>query len=215
MIPLKKLGYNKEMLPTGPTFDRDPSRLNRTEGALLSRGLDSATSERLRKAGWTLGKLKQCSDHELMRLGVPGLIISKIRAGDRAEIPFKSLVNVLIANRFTCCICRDVTKGIIVHHINEWAESHDHSTDNLVVLCLDHHDKAHSKSSISRNLDQRTLKGFEKSWEHKVRALDTEAILDASRKNFDAWWYFNHVRLFELARLLKVELRKLSGYRAP
>lgn len=146
------------MMPNGPTLDRDPSRVNRTEAALISRGLDSTTSARLRKAGWTLARLKQCSDRQLIDLGVPELTIQKIRAGDRSEIPFDNLVRVLIANRFVCCICHNVHKGIVVHHIDEWTNSHDHSVENLAVLCLDHHDKAHSKSSISRNLDRRIVK---------------------------------------------------------
>jgi hypothetical protein len=214
MPTLKKLGYNEHMLSTSHTFDRDPSRVNRTEAALLSRGLDSLTSARLRKAGWTLGKLQQCSDDKLIGLGIPAFSIQKIRAGDRSEIPVENLVQVLIANRFTCCICHDVTKGIIVHHINEWADSHDHSTDNLAVLCLDHHDKAHSRSSISRNLDQRTLKQFKSAWEAKLRELGTEAILDASGSNFEAWWYFNHIRLFELASRTKINMRELPSFRA-
>ena len=59
----------------------------------------------------------------------------------------------------------DGTKEIIVHHIREWTESYDHSVANLAVLCLDHHDKAHSKSSISRNLDGRTVTEFKQAWE--------------------------------------------------
>jgi hypothetical protein len=74
------------------TFDRDPSRVNRTEAALLSRGLDSGASEKLRKAGWTLAKLKQCDDHKLLALGVPDFVIQKIRAGCRSEIPIANLV---------------------------------------------------------------------------------------------------------------------------
>jgi hypothetical protein len=53
-----------------------------------------------------------------------------------------------------------------------------------------------------------------KSWKTKVEGMDGEAILDASRRNFDAWWYFNHVRLFDLARGLRINLRALSSYPA-
>ena len=44
--------------------------------------------------------------------------------------------------------------------------------------------------------------------------LNTEAILDASRLQFDAWQYFNHRRLFELAEHLKIPFRSLDYYRA-
>jgi hypothetical protein len=208
------LAVSEDMLPTGYGFDRDPSRVNRTEAALLSRGLDSLTSERLRRAGWTLAKLKQCSDDQLIALGIPEFSVQNIRAGKRSEIPSDNLVQVLIANRFACCVCHDGTKGIIVHHIREWAESYDHSVDNLAVLCLDHHDKAHSKSSISRNLDGRTVTQFKQAWEAKVQELDNEAVLKASQNNFNAWWYFNHIRLFELASGLQIDFPALRSYRA-
>ncbi len=51
-------------------------------------------------------------------------------------------------------------------------------------------------------------------WESKVRALDATAILDASRVNTDAWLYFNHLRLFELARATGVEFTTLANFRA-
>jgi len=188
--------------------------VNRTEAALLSRGLDSANSERLRKDGWTLAKLKECDDRRLIDLGIPKFVIEKLRSGPRSEIPFTTLVQVLFANRFTCCVCRDEKKSIVVHHIRDWAESHDHSPDNLAVLCLDDHGKAHSVNKLSRNLDEPTISQFKKRWEAKIRRFDTAAIINSSRVNFDAWWYFNHVRLFELAKALNINLGALHHYGA-
>jgi hypothetical protein len=196
-------------------FSRDGSPVNRTEAALMGRGIDRATAARLRGEGWTLGKLKAASEAKLKKLGLNDRFITALRMEQRSEIPFESLVQVLIANRFTCCVCHDPTKSIIVHHIQEWSVSHDHSPKNLAALCLDHHDKAHSKSELSRNLDARALRQFNGAWEAEVARLNTTAILDASRAKSDAWIYFNHLRLFELAASFRIRLDRLDRYPAP
>lgn len=197
-----------------PTFKRDPSPLNHTEAALLSRGVDKKTAAKFRKNGWTISKLKRQSDSQLENLGLPVTVIKRIRAGGRPNIPFENLVKVLISSRFTCCICHDPKKSIIVHHIKQWSKSKDHSPSNLAVLCLDHHDKAHSTSTLSRNLGNREIDSAKEQWEIEVRKTNTEAILEASRVNADAWWYFNHLRLFELATDLKLKFKRLQYYRA-
>ena len=195
-------------------FVHQGSPVNRTEAALIGRGIDSATAARLRGERWTLGKLKSASDSKLKSLGLSGRIVAAIRRGQRAEIPFDSLAQVLISNRFTCCVCHDPSKSIIVHHIREWSVSHDHSPKNLACLCPEHHDKAHSTSTLSRNLDAKSLRAVKVAWESEVARLNTTAILDASRAKSDAWLYFNHQRLFELASSFKIKLKRLDHYEA-
>jgi 5-methylcytosine-specific restriction endonuclease McrA len=194
------------------SFKRDASPINRTDAALISRGIDTATARRLRKKSWTLSSLRSANNKALRKLKLSKLEIKKIRAGDRPEIPFDTLASVLIANRFTCCVCRNPKKSIIVHHIREWSDSHDHSAANLAVVCVDHHDRAHTKSELSRNLTQALLRKFKKKWEGTVKVLDISAILIASRVNSDAWLYFNHIRLFELAHALEVRPTSLPSY---
>ena len=193
-------------------FNRDRSPINRTEAAMMSRGIDSVTAARLRKSSWTLTKLKRSPEPVLRKLGLRSEVITTLRAEKRPEIPYESLVQVLVANRFMCCVCHDASKSVIVHHIREWSVSHDHSSQNLAVLCLDHHDKAHSTSTLTRNLDERTLEGFKKAWEEEVNRYNATAILDASRSQSDAWLYFNHLRLFELAAHYKLPLNRLPRY---
>jgi 5-methylcytosine-specific restriction endonuclease McrA len=197
-------------VPTSPNRDRSP--VNRTDAALIGRGIDGATAKRLRQKNWTLSGLQSASDKALKKLNLTKKEIKKIRAGDRPEIPFGTLASVLIANRFTCCVCRNPKKSIIVHHIREWSESRDHSAANLAVVCIDHHDKAHTKSELSRNLTPAVLRQFKRDWEKAVKVLDISSILTASRVSSDAWLYFNHMRLFELARSLRVRPNQLSNY---
>jgi hypothetical protein len=142
------------------------------------------------------------------------LAIAGIRKGGRSEIPFDDLAKVLIANRFTCCVCHDTTKSIIVHHLREWAKSHDHSPGNLAVLCVDDHDKVHTKKELSRNLTTPLVRAAKTAWEKEVRQFDPTAILDASRAEASAWQYFNHTRLFELAKELGVSFITLDHFGA-
>jgi 5-methylcytosine-specific restriction endonuclease McrA len=193
-------------------YNRDGSPVNRTDAALIGRGIDRATATRLRQNNWTLSGLRSASDKALKKLKLKKIEIKKIRAGDRPEIPFDTLAAVIVANRFTCCVCRNPRKSIIVHHIREWSESHDHSAANLAVVCIDHHDRAHTKSELSRNLTPAVLRKFKRSWEDAVKVLDISAILTASRVNADAWLYFNHIRLFELARSLGVNPSQLPSH---
>ena len=199
---------------TLPTETRHGSQINRTEAALLARGIDSNTASQLQRDGWTLERLKRLSDEELENVGLPPKVYPLIRSGSRPEIPFVTLIKLLIANRFTCCVCHNPQLGIIVHHIEEWSVTRDHSHENLAVLCLHHHDRAHSTSTLSQNLDASKLGELKADWESKVRALDATAILDASRVNTDAWLYFNHLRLFELARATRVVFTTLANFRA-
>jgi hypothetical protein len=195
-------------------MNRDGSLLNRTEAALISRGFDTAKAAELRKGGWTLSALQQETDENLEKLGVQPHVIASLRAVGRPTIPFESLLKVLVAGRFTCCVCRKPELPIIVHHIQEWAESHDHSPENLALLCLHHHDRAHSTSTLSQNLTSDKIQGFKNAWEVEVRTLDATAILTASRIQSDAWLYFNHLRLFELARSTGINFRKTEHFAA-
>ena len=189
------------------------SPINRTDAALMGRGLDRGLAEKLRKKKWTLAKLKAAKDAKLRALGLSQQTIKAIRADRRSEIPFASLASVLIANRFTCCVCRNPKKSIVVHHIEEWSATHDHSPANLCVVCLQHHDRAHTKSELSRNLTPGLLRKSKRYWENAVRLRDARAIINASRTSSDTWLYFNHMRLFELARSLKINLKALNGYK--
>ena len=72
-------------------------------------------------------------------------------------------------SRNTCCICRDSTKSIVVHHIEEWNVSKNNSEENLVVLCVDDHDKAHTKKELSKNLTSDLIKSSKIKWEKEVK----------------------------------------------
>ncbi len=187
------------------------AKINPTIAALMARGIDSQTAETLKKNGFTLAALSQKTEPELTALGLQHHQIKAIH-DVRAEIPHRTLINVLFNNHLSCCVCRDPSKGVIVHHIEDWDTSRNHDASNLAVLCLDHHDKAHSKSDLTRNLDKSTLKDFKEKWESEARQIDAAAILQASRDKSDCWLYFNIFRLFEIAQNIGVNFRTNPFY---
>jgi 5-methylcytosine-specific restriction endonuclease McrA len=189
-------------------------QIGRTEAALLARGIDRRSAVRIASAGWTLKQLQQANAKALAPLRLTKDQRAKISSGDRSSIPPATLVAVLFRNRFLCCVCRDPTQSIVVHHIRPWAETQDHSAPNLAVVCLRCHGKAHTTHQLALNLTAQKLRSLKKAWEKQVEKLDQLAILEASRIHYAAWNYFNHLRLLELARELKVRLNKLPSFQS-
>lgn len=189
-----------------PKYESKPIGVNPTERALLAREVSLPLARRLRQDRWTLSSLQQEDDASLTALGLSRESIGLLRSSGRPGIPPSSLFQVLIANGFTCCVCHDPERPIIVHHIEPWAESHDHRPANLAVLCEIHHGQAHTRSDLTRNLDSEAIRRAKAAWEERVRSRDAQALRSASRTHSEAWWYFNHRRLFELATQLRVPL---------
>lgn len=179
----------------------------RTVNALLSRGIASDLAETLSARGFTLGELQQTEAHSLLRLGLSQNDIGKIHSRGRPPIPEDVLFSVLSSNRRTCCVCCQQSKPIIVHHINEWAVSRDHSKGNLAVLCLDCHDLAHTKRQLSLNLTPKELKKHKADWERLVSQQKSYTLLNLKQAGYSARWdWINCRRLFELMKRLGIEV---------
>ncbi|MCP3477631.1 HNH endonuclease [Bradyrhizobium sp. CCGUVB1N3] len=196
-----------------PGMRREPdSSTNRTDLAFVGYGISTTKAVKLRKRGYTVARLKQMKRPELRKLRLNKLAVDNILGDGRPPPPTKNLIEVLYANRFTCCVCRRENRGVIVHHIKKWTESRDHRVANLSVLCTLDHAKVHTRSELTQNLDPVKLCGFKRNWEAHVAEMETRAILNQSREHHSAWVYFNHQRLFELAAQQRVAFRKLNGF---
>ena len=55
-------------------------------------------------------------------------------------------------------VCRETR--VIIHHIIPIQESGPSEEENLIVLCLNHHNDAHSKSLLSKNLRPEHLREY-------------------------------------------------------
>ena len=66
----------------------------------------------------------------------------------RKKIPQESKTTLLYICDHTCCVCRK-SQDIQIHHIN--GDSQDNNLENLALLCLTCHDKAHKRGGLTRN----------------------------------------------------------------
>lgn len=123
----------------------------------------------------------------------------------RPPIPTENLTRILFDNRWVCCVCRDPSRPIIVHHIQEWSESRDHTTANLAILCSLHHGEAHTQRRLEQNLTGSHIARIKAIWEEQIRRDDATAIQEGTVLQAETWFYFNHLRLYELALELGVD----------
>ena len=184
--------------PVGIMTARKAKKGGNTIDALLRRGVSSDLSEGLLRKGYTLAKLKLLSNSELKALSLNPEQIAAIQEGGRPPIPEDVYIKLLYEAKRTCCVCRDPSKPIIIHHLEEWSKSRSHDESNLVVLCLEHHDQAHTKKELSISLNKKQLVEFKSKWLEQSRTSDAEAILGLVSRDFARWDYFNHARVYEL-----------------
>lgn len=177
----------------------------------MARGIDSKRARELREQGWKLGDLQSSDDSTLVGLGLSPPVVANLRAGDRPAIPADALVKALYANRWTCCVCR-VVAPVVVHHIAPWSTSHDHSLENLAVLCTHHHGEAHTKRGLEMTLTVYRLKETKRQWEADVARLDAVAIRKSTLLQSESWLYFNHLRLLESAKQNGVVLQEIGSF---
>lgn len=81
----------------------------------------------------------------------------------RPKIPQPIMDSVLMKSRRRCCLCAflskdDTIKRGQIAHVNH--NHDDHAEDNLVFLCLPHHDEYDGKTSVSKNFTQSEVKQY-------------------------------------------------------
>ena len=152
----------------------------KTFKALMERGFDSETANRLEKDGHTLSSLTTLKEEELQDLDIKEEYIEILLREKRPLIPPQRMNKVLFESRYNCCVCRERSRGIIVHHIDAYSDSRSHAEDNLVVLCLNCHGEAHTKREIQQNLTPEKLRDFKKQWLELVKQYDKREALSAN-----------------------------------
>ena len=186
--------------------------MNRTVKALIARGLSSDKAEILVGKGETLQSLKLKTEQELKNMGLDKSFVETILNESRPAIPSDTVNLLLYESRYCCCVCRDATKPIVIHHLEPWEISHSHNKDNLVVLCSEHHVQAHTKSEMTQNLTSERLRAIKSKWLNEVRQKDTEIINNLANSEFACWNYFNVLRIYELIEQMDIDYTKLSDF---
>ena len=174
----------------------------RTFNALVAREVDSHLARKLSNEGYTIQILCSKTEVELRDLGIQDESLPYFLSG-RPPVPDAIRLDLMYSAAFTCCVCRDRTRGTIIHHIEHWADSRSHDLSNLILLCLDCHDKAHSQKQISQNLTAEDLKGFRERWFDAVRQKDKSVIetIDPPLLQLPVWDNFNHNRILDVLQI--------------
>jgi len=104
-------------------------------------------------------KDKETTESTLARLYGDLKLSEKPRKASR-YIPAALETKLLCDSMHLCNVCRE--SGIIIHHIVPVEDGGETAEDNLVVLCLNHHHHAHSKSSLAKNLRPEHLREYKR-----------------------------------------------------
>lgn len=169
-----------------------------TYEALLKRSIGTLVARKIVESGLTISELKLKPKSDLIDLGLNEKQATSLLDESRPPIPDEIFYKVLHESKSVCCVCRNPNRGFIIHHLKEWSESHSHEFDNLVVLCLLHHDQAHTKKEISIEFSPERIKKLRDAWYKVVKAEDAKVIISKASTTEANWTYFNHKRLYEL-----------------
>lgn len=127
---------------------------------------------------------------------------------------------LLYESQYACAVCQN--RGCHIHHID--GDHSNNSEDNLIVLCIAHHDEAHTKRQLSQNLDAVALRYAKSNWVSAVREKRSKTATLSGQQDVHrddsflsvgvTWGYINHRRVAQLARpeLLEKEKRKYFDY---
>lgn len=73
----------------------------------------------------------------------------------------------------TCCVCRENGKAIQIHHID--GDPSNNTPENLVVLCLEHHNQTQITGGFGRKLDTDLVTRYRDEWLKDVKWRRTQA----------------------------------------
>lgn len=82
----------------------------------------------------------------------------------RKLIPSKIEREILFRNEASCCVCGK--NNVQVHHID--GNCSNNNLKNLAVLCIEHHDQASSRSSMTKHLAASLIRKFKSDWEVRI-----------------------------------------------
>ena len=116
----------------------------------------------------------------------------------RIKIPFPLESEVLYLSAKTCAVCRTPGAPVQIHHIDN--DPSNNSTNNLIVLCQNCHDEAHTKRALSKNLSPKLLVEFKKNWEAEVEERSSHSMTTGGNLSQASWAFVNHQRLLAVMK---------------
>jgi hypothetical protein len=147
----------------------------------------------------------------------------------RKKTSDKAQVEILIKSRRRCCLCFGLNRDLEIKqgqiaHID--GDSQNNNNENLVFLCLDHHDQLDSKTSQSKGLKPEEVKqyrnelylysedwGFENNRENFLRYLAAQVDIEHMAKSAVriASRFTRHAESTAIEALTQAELEYIDG----
>lgn len=166
---------------------------------LVAIGLPSNLAESLSDNGYSITKLRALSKSDLENV-LGGLqYIENIYNKKRSPIPIDVISSIIHKCAKVCCVCKERKPSFIIHHIVPYSKTRDNSEGNLVLLCLDDHDQAHSKKELSKNLTPEMLRDLKSKWEKLVHDRNIFQIVSEEKdeNSFRISWDYINVKYLE------------------
>jgi hypothetical protein len=136
----------------------------------------------------------------------------------RKAIAMKLRLKLMYDSQYLCAVCQQ--RGSHIHHIDK--DNSNNQEDNLVVLCTNHHDDAHTKRELSQNLTPSALRDAKRKW---LTSVDEQRSLTATMAGQLSltgnnslssigitWGYINHRRVGQLAKPALLDLNAKSYF---
>ncbi len=148
--------------------------MKKSKKKLLALGIQEDLVDKIIDLGYTKSSLKNLPKKKLKDIFTENetdIIYEKVR---RKAIPPETIDRMIEEYDWKCPICYDIKKvhPLIVHHITQYSESQNNDFDNLILLCLEHHEDAHTKSTLSGDfLPENVLKVKRNEWLEYVRSF--------------------------------------------
>lgn len=129
----------------------------KTKSTLLGLGFDTDLLAKIDRNGHTVDALRSLPSNALSahyNESEVRLIRARIH---RNPIPTETIEAVLKASDGVCCFCRDgiSSRPFQIHHAVEYSKTQDHSLDNLILLCPNHHQTIPKSLSIEEQKQTR------------------------------------------------------------
>jgi hypothetical protein len=96
------------------------------------------------------------------------------RSGDYGEIPPDVAAEVLFLADRTCCVCRQRSRPVQLHHIDD--DPANSTPENIAVLCFDCHRETQIRGGFDRKLDAAQVRLYKLDWINRVEAKRNGAM---------------------------------------
>lgn len=164
---------------------------------LISVGVNDERAKALVVDGYSLSKLRKFSTEELKKLKLLDVEIQNIKDTNRIPPNEATVYEVIHKSGSTCCICQIPHQPFIIHHIDEYSKTQDNSEGNLVLVCLNDHDRVHARSNISKNLSPDMVRDLKKKWEEKIEKRSIDQYLHPTDNGKTCHWDYINIRYLE------------------